>query len=136
LIPGAEGRSAGKQLLVGRPDSLASDRELTRRERKNRSRLVQLHEAFHVARIGPLQEEPAEILRLGRPLPLVVHGHSLSHRCSGPVPQQDNSTAPAQGYTAGPNPHETMLPVVMRIRASPESVAFSASADPWIMTER
>src|ERR1700704_4187528 len=41
-----------------------------------------------------------------------------------------------EAYAADPNPHETTLRGVMRIRASPESGASSASADPWIITDR
>src|SRR5260370_7758139 len=94
LIPGTEGRSAGKQPLVGRPDGLAPRRELARRERKDRSRFVQLHEAFHVARVGPLQEQPPEILRLGRPPPPFAPPHPSSPHASSPLPSNPNVPLP------------------------------------------
>jgi len=49
------------------------------REGQHRPRLVQGDKAFDVARVGPLKEEPAEVLRLRSWFGFCASGHVQDH---------------------------------------------------------
>src|SRR5215470_18080240 len=65
----------GQPASVDLADGLRADGQAARRKGQHRLRLVQVHDAVDVARVGPLQEQPVQVLRL----PCALRGFAAVH---------------------------------------------------------
>src|SRR6266516_1591055 len=89
----AQSVPAGQELRIDGADLLMADREPPPWERQYRIGLIECDYCFHITRVGPLEEQIAQILRPPRRL-----GHSPSRHAPTVAPQCD---IPRPGRPAG-----------------------------------
>src|SRR5690348_7354617 len=95
-VAGGKRGPVGEQFLVDGPDRGPSGGDVAGRKGQHRVRLVQGGQAAGIARVGPLDEEPGQVIRLNRWLALLVGGHQYTSRLGSTTVRM-----PA-GYDKGP----------------------------------